>query len=118
TLQLLAQKDLELEFRSQLITARMDSLMHQGKAAEALKIAEAARADFAKTPVLQVRLELGVAAIHQYHYKDANAASKIYKAILEEHKRVEHPNLRLAGIRWGDLFAEQGDLARASETYR
>jgi tetratricopeptide (TPR) repeat protein len=67
---------------------------------------------------LQVRLQLGIAAIHQYHYKDASAASKIYKAILDEHKRVEHPNLRLAGVRWGDLFAEAGDLVRASETYR
>src|SRR5262249_21657923 len=56
-------------------------------------------------------------AIHQYHYKDAAAASKIYKAILDENGRVEHPNLRLAGVRWGDLFAETGDLVRASETY-
>jgi tetratricopeptide (TPR) repeat protein len=115
---LLAQKDLDMETRSQLITARMDSLTKQGKAAAALKLADQSAADFAKLPVLQVRLQLSVAAIHQYNYKDASAASKIYKAILEEHKRVEHPNLRLAGIRWGDLFAEQGDLVRASETYR
>ena len=74
--------------------------------------------EFAKFPVLQVRLQLAAAAIHQYHYKDFAAASKIYQAILEEHKRVEHPNLRLAGIRWGDLFAESGDLVRAAETYR
>src|SRR5262249_56766608 len=46
------------------------------------------------------------------------AASCIYKAILDEHKRVEHPNLRVAAIRWGDLFAETGDLVRAAETYR
>ncbi len=118
TQHLLAEKGLDLESRTQFITARMEALTQVGKAAEALKLAEASAADFAKTPVLQVRLQLGVAAIHQYHLKDAAAASKIYKAILEEHKRVEHPNLRLAGIRWGDLFAESGDLARASETYR
>lgn len=118
TQHLLAQKDLDREIRTQLVLARMDSLTQQGKAAAALKFAEESAADFAKTPVLQVRLQLGIAAIHQYHYKDATAASKIYKNILEEHKRVEHPNLRLAAIRWGDLFAEAGDLARASETYR
>ena len=118
TQHLLAQKDLDLEARNQFITARMEALTEQGKAMEALKLAEQSAADFAKTPILQVRLQLGVAAIHQYHLKDATAASKIYKAILEEHKRVEHPNLRLAGVRWGDLFAEAGDLARASDTYR
>lgn len=115
---LLAQKDLDLETRTQLVTACMDALTQQGRAAEALKLAEQAGAEFAKTPVLQVRLQMSVAAIHQYHFKDATAASKIYKAVLDEHKRVEHPNLRLAGVRWGDLFAEAGDLVRASETYR
>src|SRR5262249_25561279 len=74
-LHLLAQKDLDLDFRSQLIAARMEALMQQGKAAESLKLAESAMPEFAKTPVLQVRLQMGVAAIHQYHYKDANAAS-------------------------------------------
>ncbi len=115
---LLLQKDNDLENRVQFITARMDALTQQGKAAEALKLGEQAAADFAKTPVLQVRLQLAAAAIYQYHHKDAATASKIYKAILDEHKRVEHPNLRLAGVRWGDLFAESGDLVRASETYR
>jgi len=115
---LLAMKDFDLETRSQLYTARMESLVQLGKAAEALKLAEQAKPEFVKTPALQVRLQLGTAAIYQYHYKDGAAASKIYKAILDEHSRTEHPNLRLAGIRWGDLFAEAGDLAKASETYR
>ena len=115
---LLAQKDLDLEMKTQLITARMEALTNLGKPAEALKLGGEVAPEFAKTPVLQVRLKLGMAAIHQYHNRDANAASKIYQAILDEHKRVEHPNLRLAAIRWGDMFAEGGDLARASDTYR
>jgi tetratricopeptide (TPR) repeat protein len=114
---LLAQKDFDLEFRSQLYLARLDALTQMGKAAEALKLGEQVRSEFAKTPALAVRLQLGIAAIHQYHYKDAAAASKLYKSILDENSRVEHPNLRLAGVRWGDLFAESGDLVRASETY-
>jgi tetratricopeptide (TPR) repeat protein len=114
---LLAEKSFDLEFRSQLYLARLDALTHQGHAADALKMAEQVRPEFAKTPALLVRIQLGIAAIHQYHYKDAAAASKLYKAILDENGRVEHPNLRLAGVRWGDLFAESGDLVRASETY-
>ncbi len=115
---LLAQKDFDLELRSQFHVARIEALTGMGRAAEALKLADDVQSEYAKTPALQVRLQLAAAAIHQYHYKDATAASKIYKAILDEHSRTEHPNLRLAGIRWGDLFAEAGDLARASETYR
>jgi tetratricopeptide (TPR) repeat protein len=115
---LLTQKDFDLEIRSQLYVARTEALTQMGRAAEALKLAQAARPEFAKTPALAVRLQLAEAAIHQYHYKDAAAASKIYKAILDEHRRVEHPNLRVAALRWGDLFAEAGDLTRASETYR
>jgi tetratricopeptide (TPR) repeat protein len=114
---LLAEKDLDLEFRSQLYLARLEALTQTGKAADALKLAEQVRPEFAKTPALLVRIQIGTAAIHQYHYKDAAAASKLYKAILDENGRVEHSNLRLAGVRWGDLFAEAGDLVKASETY-
>jgi tetratricopeptide (TPR) repeat protein len=115
---MLQQKDLDLETRAQLYVARLEALTQTGKAAEALKLAESVKGEFSKTPALQVRLQIGVAAIHQYHFKDAGAASKIYKTILDEHRRTEHPNLRLAAVRWGDLFAEAGDLVRASETYR
>jgi tetratricopeptide (TPR) repeat protein len=115
---LLAQKDFDLEVRSQLHVARIEALTEMGRAADALKLAAKALPDFTKTPALQVRLQLAEAAVHQYHYHDAAAASKIYKAILDEHRRVEHPNLRVAAVRWGDLFAEAGDLTRASETYR
>jgi tetratricopeptide (TPR) repeat protein len=115
---LLQQKDFDLEFRSQLCLARMEALTQQNHGADALKLAEQVRPEFAKTPALLVRILLGTAAIHQYHYRDAAAASKIYKSILDEHSRTEHPNLRLAGIRWGDLLAESGDLVRADEAYR
>jgi tetratricopeptide (TPR) repeat protein len=115
---LLEQKDLDLEQRAQLYVARIEALTHLGRAAEALKLAKTVRPEFVKTPALQVRLRLAEAAVQQYHYRDAAAASRIYKAILDEHSRVEHPNVRLAAIRWGDLFAESGDLVKADETYR
>lgn len=115
---LLAQKGFDLELRSQFYVARLEALTGLGKGSDALKLAAEIKSEFTKTPALQVRVDLAAAAIHQYHYKDATAASKIYKAIIDEHGRTEHPNLRIAGIRWGDLFAEAGDVAKASETYR
>jgi tetratricopeptide (TPR) repeat protein len=115
---LLEQKEDNLDFKSQLYAARLEALAHLGKAADALKLAEQVRPQFKKTPVLEVRLQMAVAAIYQDQLKDAAAASQIYKAIMDEHSRTEHPFLRLAGIRWGDLFAEAGDMVRAAETYR
>jgi tetratricopeptide (TPR) repeat protein len=58
------------------------------------------------------------AAIHQFHVKVAGAPGRLVKDKLGKHRRNQHPNQRLAAIRWGDLFAEAGDLAKADETYR
>lgn len=106
------------EYRSRLHVARLDALAHLGRASDALQAAQDFAKDYEKIPALAVRLQLAVAAIHQYHLKDGVEASKIFKAIIDKHGRTEHPNLRIAGLRWGDLFAEQGDLVRAGETYR
>jgi tetratricopeptide (TPR) repeat protein len=115
---LLAQKEFDLATRAQLYVARIEAQTELGRAADALKLVARALPEFKKTPALQVRLRLAEAAVHQYHFRDVAAAGKIYKAILDEHGRVEHPNVRLAAIRWGDLFAEAGDLVRADQTYR
>lgn len=115
---LLEQKGENLDFRSQLWTARLEALAHLGKAGEALKLAETVTPEFAKVPALHVRIQMAVASIYQDHLKDGKQASKIYKTVLDEHRRTEHPFLRLAAIRWGDLYAEAGDLARAGEAYR
>jgi len=115
---LLLQPDLDLETKAQLVSARIDAMARQGRAGEALKYAAEAMPSFAKTPALLVRVQMAAASVQQYHLKDFAAASAIYKKILDDNSRVEHPNLRLAGVRWGDLFAETGDLDRASQTYR
>jgi tetratricopeptide (TPR) repeat protein len=120
TAHLLAQPETreDREYRSRLHVARLEALARQGRAAEALKLSKEYAAEYEKIPALAVRLQLAVAAIHQYQLKNAAEASKIYKDIIDKHGRTEHPNLRLAGLRWGDLYAEQGDLVRAGETYR
>jgi tetratricopeptide (TPR) repeat protein len=115
---LLAQKNIDLDMKSQLYVTRVEALRQLGKAADALKLAAKVRPEFTQTPALQVRLQLAEAAIHQYHFRDPAAASRIYKDIIDRHSRVEHPSVRLAAVRWGDLFAETGDLVKASETYR
>ncbi len=115
---LMQQPGVDLESRSQYVAARLEALGQLGKGKEALKEGETELEKFAKSPPLKVRVQMAIAAVHHYQFRDQAEASKIYKAILDENSRVEHPNLRLAAVRWGDLFAEVGDLARASETYR
>jgi tetratricopeptide (TPR) repeat protein len=115
---LLDQKDFDLQYRAQLYTARIEALAHLGRANAALKLAKKIEPEFAKVASLKIAIQLAAAAVYQYHLKEATAASKLYKAILDDNRRVEHPNLRLAAVRWGDLYAEAGDLARAGKAYR
>lgn len=115
---LMAQKDLEAEDRTDLATARMEALANLGKTREALKLGEQAEKSVTKGSGLQLGVRLAIAAVHQYQAKDAAQASAMYKQMLEDFKRVDHPNLRRAAIRWGDMLAESGDLPEAAKAYR
>jgi tetratricopeptide (TPR) repeat protein len=116
--QLMSRPDLDLKERAQLVAARMEALAAQGKAQQALKLYGEALPQFAKVPALKISLQLAAAGVYQYHLKDAAAASQLYRTILDDNRRLELPDLRTAAVRWGDLFAESGDNARAAETYR
>jgi tetratricopeptide (TPR) repeat protein len=115
---LLAQQDIDLQLRSVLYSALMESLAEQGKAKEGLALAEPALKEFAKLPSLRVGIRLTTALIHARHLKDPGEASKIYQAIVEEHRRLDYPGVRVAAVRWGDLYADAGDLGKAAEAYR
>jgi tetratricopeptide (TPR) repeat protein len=115
---LLTKDGLELEDRTRLAISRIEALAALGKPQDALKLAAEAEKAVAKVPSLLIAVRLAAAAVHQYQLKDAPAASKLYKEMLDEYKRVEHPNLRIAAVRWGDLHAEAGDIPKASEAYR
>lgn len=108
----------DLAAKASLLVTRIEALAETGKSAEALALAEKSFPEYVKLPSQLVMLKLAAATVHHRQLKDFTAASKAYKVILEDHRRVEHPALRIAAIRWGDLFAESGDLAKAGETYR
>jgi tetratricopeptide (TPR) repeat protein len=108
----------DLTTKATLLNLRIEALAEVGRASDALALAEKSYAEFARLPTQLVTLELAAASVYHRQMKDFAEASKRYKALLEKHRRLEHPALRVAAIRWGDLFAETGDLARAGETYR
>jgi tetratricopeptide (TPR) repeat protein len=114
----LLASETDLAAKAALVNLRVEALAEIGRSKEALELAEKSFADFTKLPAQLVSLKLTAAWVHHKYLKDFTQASRRYKAILEDHRRVEHPSLRLAAIRWGDLFAETGDLVKASETYR
>jgi tetratricopeptide (TPR) repeat protein len=118
TAHLLTQPDLEVEERTELTTARMEALANLGKPREALKLGEQAEKSVSKGSGLQLGVRLAIANIHQYHTRDVAQASAMYKRMLDDFKRVDHPNLRRAAIRWGDMLAEAGDLVEAAKVYR
>jgi tetratricopeptide (TPR) repeat protein len=100
------------------LALRIEALAELGRATDALALAEKSLPEFTKAPSQLVTLKLAAASVYHNQLRDFTEASKRYKAILEDHRRLEHPAMRLAAIRWGDLFAQTGDLVRAGETYR
>ena len=63
---------------------------------DALGLAEKSFPEFAKVPTQLVTLKLAAAGVYHKQMKDFTQASKLYKALLEDHRRLEHPALRVA----------------------
>jgi tetratricopeptide (TPR) repeat protein len=115
---LLASPGLDLKMKVTLYAARMDALANQGRAEEGIALGEKVLPEFNRVPSLQVGIRLAIAGVYAKYLKKPADAGKIYESIVNEHRRVEHPNIRIAAIRWGDLYAESGELSRAGECYR
>jgi hypothetical protein len=115
---LLARKDQDPKLRVLLHTGLLQAMAEQGRGKEALKLVEPALEEFARLPSLQVAVQLTAAEIYSRHLKEPAEAARIYQEVLDKNRRLEHPSVRLAAVRWGDLFLEAGDLAKAGETYR
>ncbi|MGE0606992.1 MAG: PKD domain-containing protein [Pirellulales bacterium] len=109
---------LDPQFRAQLYSLLIEALGNEAKTADLQPTIDAAVKEFAKLPTLQVGVQLAAAGVYHHQLKDTEAALARYETILQEHRRLEHPDLRVAAIRWGDLLAESGDLSRAGELYR
>lgn len=116
--ELLTLKDFDPKQRVAFHTALWEAMAVQGRGREALALVEPALQEYAKLPSLRVSLKLAAAEITGRYLKDAAEASRLFQLILEENRRLDHPKVRLAAIRWGDLYAESGDLAKAAESYR
>lgn len=115
---LLAEPGLELKQKVVIHRTRMESLAYQGKGDEAVALGEKILAEFGRVPSLQVGIKLEIAQVYHRHLKKFDEAAARYEKIVNENRRVEHPDVRVAAIRWGDLYAETGDLRRAGECYR
>lgn len=115
---LLTLPEQDLKAQAQLLTARMEALGELGRSKEAIELGETSLPKFKKIPSLGIEIQLAIADIHRKQLKQPAEASKIYESILSENRRIEHPNLRITAIRWGDLLAETGDLAAAGDRYR
>lgn len=116
--QILAAANVDPPTRASAHVALMESLARQGKGEQALTHADAALPELAKTPSLQVRVKLQAADVNARHLRDVDAAAKAYRAILAGHRRLKVPEVRIAAIRLGDLFAEAGEMPKAAEAYR
>ncbi len=114
----LAGPGLDPQFRAELFKSLIAALGHNGRKAEMEKVLDQANQEFGKLPTLQVGIQLTATEITHRQFKDLEEAARRYDAILEKHRRLEHPDMRLVAIRRGDLFAEAGQLKPAGEMYR
>lgn len=115
---LLTQDDLEPKTRATLVATRVQALGELGKVAEATKLGTEALPKLKELPSLAVGIQLALADVQFRQARDLPAAAKLYDEIIEEHRRLDHPGVRVAAIRRGDLLAEAGDLTKAAEAYR
>ncbi len=114
----LAALGLDPQFRAELFKSLITALGHNGRKAEMEKVLEQANQEFNKLPTLQVGIQLTATDIVHRQFKDLDEAARRFDAILEKHRRLEHPDMRLVAIHRGDLFAEAGQIKAAGELYR
>lgn len=114
----LKDRSLDPQIRARLYRALIDALGHTGRPTNLQPVIAQAQKEFVRLPSLQVGIELAEAVVYLRQFNDADEAAKRFEAILQKHRRLEHPDVRLAAIRWGDAAAEAGDSRRAGELYK
>lgn len=114
----LTAQGLDPQLRAELYKSLIAALGHNGRKPEMEKtLAEASR-EFANLPTLEIGVQLTATDILHRQLKDPDEAARRYDAILEKHRRLEHPDMRIVAIRRGDLLAEAGQIKEAGELYR
>ncbi len=116
--QILTRTNIDPKFRAVARATLMEAMARMGKGKEAIAMLEPALKEFSKTPSLQVTLKLAAAGVYHYYLREPNDASKLYRSIIDENRRIETAEVRIAAIRLGDLMTEAGDLVKAGEFYR
>ncbi len=114
---LLATPNEDPKLRALLYSQLIQSMAYQQRAKEAVKLEDKVLAEFAKLPSLALTVKMAFADLYAEHLKDYTEASKRYEKMIEEYRRLDHPAVRQAAIKWGDLFVKSGELTRASDAY-
>ncbi len=114
---LLATPNEDPKLRALLYSQLIQSMAFQQRANEAVKLEDKVLAEFAKLPSLALTVKMAFADIYADHLKDYTEASKRYEKMIDEYRRLDHPAVRQAAIKWGDLFVKTGELTRAADAY-
>lgn len=118
TRHLLSLGETDPQFIADLYTARIEALGQLNRTDEALKLAAEGIKRFEKLGSQKLEVQLAEARIYQRHLRDLPEAARKYEAIIDEHRRLDDPLLRVAATRWGDVCARAGDRAQAATCYR
>jgi hypothetical protein len=86
-------RGLDPQFRAQMYRWLIEALAYTGRPDDVNEAAEAALKEFARLPSLQVGVELAAALAYQRQFRDSAEAARRYEALLQKHRRLEHPDL-------------------------
>ena len=114
----LTESGLDPQYRAELYKSLIAALGHAGNKKELEQTLKQATDEFADLPTLAVGVQLTAAEMTHRQLKEPDVAAKQFDALLEQHRRLEHPDIRRAAIQRGDLLVEAGELKAAEELYR
>jgi len=116
--QRLAMDGLDPQYRAELYKSLIAAVGYAGNRGEVERLRKQAVEEFRELPSLAVGVQLTAAEVTHRQLKDSEAAAEQYDALLAEHRRLEHPDMRRVAIQRGDMLAEDGQLKLAGEMYR
>lgn len=117
-LALLKRDGLDIKTRALISTSLMQAMAQQGRASDALEMAEQFMARVGHIRTLRAMLLFQAAEINREVVRDEAFAEQLYVQIIEENQRLLHPIVRKTAITRGDMHLNAGDLPRAADAYR
>ena len=115
---LLESDNLDIKHTALVYSSLMRAVAKQGRASDALTLAEEAMTKVGHIRTLRAHLLFEAAEVNREALRDEEFAARLYLQLIDENRRLHHPLVRAAAVARGDMYLDTGDMPRAAEAYR